>query len=237
MNVIFFHYFQVAVRELTPVDDTVERTGLKASIKAAHKAHKAGLKASLKAKIAAHKAEKKGYTPVDDTVERTGLKASIKAKAEAHKAHKASLKASIKAKAAAHKAHKAGLKASIKAKAAAHKAQKKGNLNFNILSELNFAIWKTSFQCILVDYGYILSDGHCAKMSMINVCRKVAVWEYTPVVNPVENTSLMASLNRSSRRKRGMASMARIGYPKFGYPRVIPGPEPNFGYGLGCFCV
>ena len=100
--------------------DTIERTGLKASIKAAHKAHKAGLKASLKAKIAAHKAQKKGYTPVDDTVERTGLKASIKAKA------------------AAHKAHKAGLKASIIAKAAAHKAQKKGNLNFNILSELNF---------------------------------------------------------------------------------------------------
>ena len=166
MNVIFFHYFQVAVRELTPVDDTVERTGLKASIKAAHKAHKAGLKASLKAKIAAHKAQKKGYTPVDDTVERTGLKASIKAKA------------------AAHKAHKAGLKASIKAKAAAHKAQKKGNLNFNILSELNFAIWKTSFQCILVDYGYILSDGHCAKMSMINVCRKVAVWGVYPCGQP-----------------------------------------------------
>ena len=47
-----------------------------ASIKAAHKAHKAGLKASLKAKIAAHKAQKKGYTPVDDTVERTGLEAA-----------------------------------------------------------------------------------------------------------------------------------------------------------------
>ena len=69
------------------MDDTVERTGLKASIKAAHKAHKAGLKASikaahkahkagLKAKIAAHKAQKKGYTPVDDTVERTGLEAA-----------------------------------------------------------------------------------------------------------------------------------------------------------------
>ena len=28
-----------------------------------------------------------------------------------------------------------------------------------------------------------------------------------------------------------------IGYPKFGYPRVIPGPEPNFGYGLGWVCV
>merc|ERR1712203_395585 len=50
----------------TPVDDTVERTGLKASIKAkaaAHKAHKAGLKASIKAKAAAHKAQKKGLLP------------------------------------------------------------------------------------------------------------------------------------------------------------------------------
>jgi hypothetical protein len=28
-------------------------------------------------------------------------------------------------------------------------------------------------------------------------------------------------------------TMARIGYPKFGYPRVIPAPEPKFGYGLG----
>ena len=27
--------------------------------------------------------------------------------------------------------------------------------------------------------------------------------------------------------------MAGIEYPKFGYPRVIPGPKPNFGYGLG----
>ena len=27
--------------------------------------------------------------------------------------------------------------------------------------------------------------------------------------------------------------MVRIGYPKFGYPRVIPEPEPKFGYGLG----
>ena len=27
--------------------------------------------------------------------------------------------------------------------------------------------------------------------------------------------------------------MARIGYPKLGYPRVIPGPKPKFGYGLG----
>ena len=34
-----------------------------------------------------------------------------------------------------------------------------------------------------------------------------------------------------------VATMARIGYPKFGYPRVIPGPEPNFGYGLGWVCV
>ena len=25
--------------------------------------------------------------------------------------------------------------------------------------------------------------------------------------------------------------MVGIGYPKLGYPRVIPGPEPNFGYG------
>ena len=64
---------KTAVRESTPEDDTVVRTGLKAS---------------LKAKIAAHKAQKKGYTPVDDTVERTGLKASIKAKAAAHKAQK-----------------------------------------------------------------------------------------------------------------------------------------------------
>ena len=31
--------------------------------------------------------------------------------------------------------------------------------------------------------------------------------------------------------------MARIGYPKFGYPRVILEPEPNFGYGLGWVCV
>ena len=41
--------------------------------------------------------------------------------------------------------------------------------------------------------------------------------------------------------KVGMAdmlhSMVGIGYPKFGYPRVIPGPEPNFGYGLGWVCV
>ena len=28
-----------------------------------------------------------------------------------------------------------------------------------------------------------------------------------------------------------------IGYPKFGYPRVIPEPESNFGYGLGWVCV
>ena len=55
----------MAVRELTPAVDTVERTGLKASHHAhkaakaaAHKAHKAGLKASIKAKIAAHKAQK-----------------------------------------------------------------------------------------------------------------------------------------------------------------------------------
>merc|ERR1739848_732014 len=57
-----------AVRELTPVVDTVQRTGLKASIKAkaeAHKAHKAGLKASIKAKAAAHKAQKKGQLPED----------------------------------------------------------------------------------------------------------------------------------------------------------------------------
>ena len=33
-----------------------------------------------------------------------------------------------------------------------------------------------------------------------------------------------------------VSTMARIGYPKFGYPRVIPGPEPNFGYGLGWVC-
>ena len=32
-------------------------------------------------------------------------------------------------------------------------------------------------------------------------------------------------------------TMVGIGYPKFGYPRVIPGPEPNFGYGLGWVCV
>ena len=32
-------------------------------------------------------------------------------------------------------------------------------------------------------------------------------------------------------------TMARIGYPKLGYPRVIPGPEPNFGYGLGWVSV
>ena len=56
----------MAVREVTPADDTVERTSLKASHKAhkaAHKAHKAGLKASIHAKIAAHKAhhaQKKG---------------------------------------------------------------------------------------------------------------------------------------------------------------------------------
>ena len=31
--------------------------------------------------------------------------------------------------------------------------------------------------------------------------------------------------------------MVRIGYPKFGYPRVIPEPELNFGYGLGWVCV
>ena len=68
---------KTAVRESTPEDDTVVRTGLKAS---------------LKAKIAAHKAQKKGYTPVDDTVVRTGLKASLKAKAAAHKAHKAQKK-------------------------------------------------------------------------------------------------------------------------------------------------
>jgi hypothetical protein len=30
-------------------------------------------------------------------------------------------------------------------------------------------------------------------------------------------------------------TMARIGYPKFGDPRVIPEPEPKFGYGLGLF--
>ena len=29
----------------------------------------------------------------------------------------------------------------------------------------------------------------------------------------------------------------RIGYPKFGHPRVIPEPESNFGYGLGWVCV
>ena len=77
-----------------PVDDTVVRTGLKASIKAkaaAHKAHKADLKASLKAKIAAHKAQKKGYIPVDDTDERTGLKASITAEAADLKAQKKGL--------------------------------------------------------------------------------------------------------------------------------------------------
>ena len=75
----------MAVRELTPQAETVERTSIKA--------HKAGLKASFKA-------QKKGYTPVDDTVERVGLKAALKAEIAAHKA-------SIKAKAAAHKAHKA----------------------------------------------------------------------------------------------------------------------------------
>ena len=34
-----------------------------------------------------------------------------------------------------------------------------------------------------------------------------------------------------------IATIVGIGYPKFGYPRVIPGPEPNFGYGLGWVCV
>ena len=34
-----------------------------------------------------------------------------------------------------------------------------------------------------------------------------------------------------------LQTMVGIGYPKFGYPRVIPGPEPNFGYGLGWVCV
>ena len=41
---------KIAVREYTPEDDTVERTGLKASIKAkaaAHKAHKALKKGNL----------------------------------------------------------------------------------------------------------------------------------------------------------------------------------------------
>ena len=37
--------------------------------------------------------------------------------------------------------------------------------------------------------------------------------------------------------KSQMTTMVRFGYPKFGYPRVIPGPEPNFGYGLGWVCV
>ena len=30
-----------------------------------------------------------------------------------------------------------------------------------------------------------------------------------------------------------MATMVGIGHPKFGYPRVIPEPEPKFGYALG----
>jgi len=30
---------------------------------------------------------------------------------------------------------------------------------------------------------------------------------------------------------------AGIGYPKFGYPRVIPEPKSKFGYGLGWVCV
>ncbi len=62
-------------------------------------------------------------------------------------------------------AERVGLKASIKAKAAAHKAQKaqkKGNLNFNILSKLEFAIWKTLFRRILVDYGDRLPNSHHA---------------------------------------------------------------------------
>ena len=37
--------------------------------------------------------------------------------------------------------------------------------------------------------------------------------------------------------QRSMDTRVGIGYPKFGYPRVIPGPEPNFGYGLGWVCV
>ena len=34
-----------------------------------------------------------------------------------------------------------------------------------------------------------------------------------------------------------LPSRVGIGYPKFGYPRVIPEPESNFGYGLGWVCV
>ena len=34
-----------------------------------------------------------------------------------------------------------------------------------------------------------------------------------------------------------MYTRAGIGYPKFGYSRVIPEPESKFGYGLGWVCV
>ena len=35
----------------------------------------------------------------------------------------------------------------------------------------------------------------------------------------------------------GKSTIVGIGYPKFGYPRVIPEPESKFGYGLGWVCV
>ena len=39
-------------------------------------------------------------------------------------------------------------------------------------------------------------------------------------------------------QKRGLPhTIVGIGYPNFGYPRVIPEPESNFGYGLGWVCV
>ena len=37
--------------------------------------------------------------------------------------------------------------------------------------------------------------------------------------------------------KAFICTRAGIGYPKFGYPRVIPEPESKFGYGLGWVCV
>ena len=43
--------------------------------------------------------------------------------------------------------------------------------------------------------------------------------------------------DKQKSQNSSVPSRVGIGYPKFGYPRVIPGPEPNFGYGLGWVCV
>ena len=70
-------------------------------------------------------------------------------------------------------------------------------------------------------------------MIMINEIISIGLWTWIPHLK----TLWLKMICMTPRHSYYVPTMVRIGYPKFGYPRVIPGPEPNFRYGLGWVCV